>query len=156
MQMTLIIIKPDAVQRRLIGKIITRFEEKGLEVLGLKFMVVSEVLAKKLYSVHEGKGFYEKLVTFITSGPVAVLVLRGKNVIDVTRKMMGSTFGRDAMPGTIRGDFAISNRFNLIHGSDSVESAVREIGLFFDKANLIEYKQTDLQWVYDMSEENIV
>ncbi len=154
--MTLIIIKPDAVQRRLIGKIITRFEEKGLEVLGLKFMVVSEVLAKKLYSVHEGKGFYEKLVTFITSGPVAVLVLRGKNVIDVTRKMMGSTFGRDANPGTIRGDFAISDRFNLIHGSDSVESAVREIGLFFDKANLIEYKQTDLQWVYDMSEENIV
>lgn len=154
--MTLIIIKPDAVQRRLIGKIITRFEEKGLEVLGLKFMVVSKVLAKKLYSVHEGKGFYEKLVTFITSGPVVVLVLRGKNVIDVTRKMMGSTFGRDANPGTIRGDFAISDRFNLIHGSDSVESAEREIGLFFDKANLIEYKQTDLQWIYDMSEEDIV
>ncbi len=156
MQRTLVIIKPDAVQRRLIGKIINRFEEKGFEIIGLKLMVISEALARKNYSIHEGKDFYEKLIEFMTSGPVAVLVLRGKNVIEVTRKLIGSTFGHEATPGTIRGDYAISDRFNLIHGSDSVESAEKEIALFFEKENLMEYKQADLKWIYDMSGENIV
>ncbi|MFQ5963646.1 MAG: nucleoside-diphosphate kinase [Candidatus Scalinduaceae bacterium] len=156
MQKTLIIIKPDAIQRRLIGKIITRFEEKGLEILGLRLMVISEELARKNYSVHEGKSFYEKLIKFMTSGPVIVLVLRGKNAIEVARNMMGSTFGHEAVPGTIRGDFAISNRFNLIHGSDTVESAEREIELFFGKDNLLEYERTDLQWIYDMSGDDII
>jgi nucleoside-diphosphate kinase len=156
MQKTLVLIKPDAVQRRLIGRITSRFEEKGFEIIGLRLMVISEDLARKNYAVHKGKSFYEKLIQFMTSGPVVVIVLRGKNVIEVTRKMMGYTAGHEAIPGTIRGDFAISERFNLIHGSDSVESAEREIELFFDKNDLIEHGQTDLKWVYDMSGENIV
>lgn len=156
MQRTLVIIKPDAVQRRLIGKIISRFEEKGFAIIGLKLMVISEALARKNYSIHKGKDFYEKLIEFMTSGPVVVLVLRGKNVIEVTRKLIGSTFGHEAAPGTIRGDYAISDRFNLIHGTDSVESAEKEISLFFEKENLMEYEQTDLKWIYDMSGEDII
>ncbi len=156
MQRTLVLIKPDAAQRRLIGKIISRFEEKGFEIIGLKLMVISEELARKIYSVHNGKSFYEKLIKFIISGPVVVMVLRGKNVIEVTRKMMGSTSGHEAAPGTIRGDLAISERFNLIHGSDSVESAEKEIELFFGKNDLIENMQSDLKWIYDMSGEDII
>jgi nucleoside-diphosphate kinase len=151
MQKTLVIIKPDAVQRRLIGKIINRFEEKGLEIIGLKLTVISEELAKEHYSVHDGKDYYKKLVTFMTSGPVVMLVLRGKKAIDVTRKLMGSTFGYEAAPGTIRGDYAISKRFNLLHGSDSVESAEREISLFFENGDLMQNEQSDLKWIYDMS-----
>lgn len=156
MQRTLVLIKPDAVQRRLIGKIISRFEEKGFEIIGLRLMVISKELAGKNYSVHKGKSFYRKLIKFMTSGPVVVLALRGKNVIEVTRKMMGYTAGHEAIPGTIRGDFAISDRFNLIHGSDSVESAEREIKLFFGKNDIIEHKQADLKWIYDMSGNDIV
>ncbi len=156
MQKTLVIIKPDAVQRRLIGKIINRFEEKGLEIIGSRMMVISEETARKHYSVHEGKDFYEKLIKYMTSGPVVAMVLRGKNVIEITRKMMGSTFGSDAAPGTIRGDLAVSNRFNLIHGSDSDESAEKEIALFFGKDNIVEYKQSDFGWIYDISGDNIV
>ncbi len=153
MQKTLVIIKPDAVQRRLIGKIINRFEEKGLEIIGLKMTVISEGLAKKNYSVHEGKGFFEKLIKYITSGPVVIMVLRGKNAIEVTRRLMGSTFGHEAAPGTIRGDYAISKRFNLLHGSDSVESAEREIAIFFKNEEIMEYDQTNLKWIYDISGE---
>ncbi len=151
MQKTLVIIKPDAVQRRLIGKIINRFEEKGLEIIGLKMSVISEGLAKKHYSVHVGRDYYEKLVQFMTSGPVVLMVLRGKKAIEVTRKLMGSTFGYEASPGTIRGDYAISKRFNLLHGSDSVESAEREISLFFENGDILQNEQSDLKWIYDMS-----
>ena len=153
MQRTLAIIKPDAVQRRLIGKIISRFEEKGLEIIGLKMSVIPKDLAKKNYSVHEGRDYFEKLVKFMTSGPVVILVLRGKNAISITRKLMGSTSGHEADPGTIRGDYAISGRFNLIHGSDSVESAEREISLFFDDTSIIESEKSDLKWIYDMSDD---
>jgi len=152
MQRTLAIIKPDAVHRRLIGKIISRFEDKGLEIVGLKMTVISEDLAKKNYSVHEGKDYFEKLVKFMTSGPVVMLVLKGMNAIEVTRRLMGSTSGHEADPGTIRGDYAISGRFNLIHGSDSVESAEREISLFFDDTSIMESEKSDLKWVYDMSD----
>ncbi len=152
MQRTLAIIKPDAVQRRLIGKIISRFEEKGLEIVGLKMTVISEDLAKKNYSVHEGKDFFEKLIKFMTSGPVVILVLRGENAIEVIRKLMGSTSGHEADPGTIRGDYAMSGRFNLIHGSDSVESAEREISLFFDDTSIMDSEKSDLKWIYDMSD----
>ena len=147
MQRTLAIIKPDAVQRRLIGKIISRFEEKGLEIIGLKMTVISEDLAKKNYSVHEGKDYFEKLVKFMASGPVVTMVLRGENAIEVTRRLMGSTSGHEANPGTIRGDYAISGRFNLIHGSDSVESAEREISLFFDDTSIMESEKSDLKWI---------
>jgi nucleoside diphosphate kinase (EC 2.7.4.6) len=151
MQKTLVIIKPDAVQRGLIGKIINRFEEKGLEIVGLKMAVISEGLAKEHYSVHEGREYYENLIKFMTSGPVVMLVLRGMNAIAVTRKLMGSTFGYEAAPGTIRGDYAMSKRFNLIHGSDSEESAEREVSLFFENGDLTQNEQSDLRWIYDMS-----
>jgi nucleoside-diphosphate kinase len=151
MQKTLVIIKPDAVQRRLIGKIISRFEEKGLEIIGLKTTVISEELARKNYSVHEGKEFFEKLIKYMTAGPVVIMVLRGKNAIGVTRMLMGSTFGHEAAPGTIRGDYAISKRFNLLHGSDSVESAEREIAIFFKDNDIMEYGQSSLKWIYDIS-----
>jgi nucleoside-diphosphate kinase len=151
MQKTLVIIKPDGVQRRLIGKIINRFEEKGLEIVGLKMTVISEELVKEHYSVHVGRDYYEKLVKFMTSGPVVMMVLRGKKAIEVTRILMGSTFGHEAEPGTIRGDFAISKRFNLIHGSDSEESAEKEISLFFGNGDLIQNDQSGLKWIYDLS-----
>ncbi|HLG28675.1 MAG TPA: nucleoside-diphosphate kinase [Candidatus Brocadiales bacterium] len=156
MQKTLIIIKPDAVQRRLIGDIIKRFEDKGLQILGLKMMCISESLARQHYSIHKGKDFYEPLIRYVTSGPVVLVALKGKNVIEVTRKMMGTTFGADAQPGTIRGDYAVSNRFNLIHGSDSESSAEKEINTFFATTELVEYEAMDLSWIYDMSTGTIV
>ncbi len=151
MQRTLVIIKPDATPRRLIGKIVSRFEEKGLEIIGLKMSVIPEELARKNYSVHEGKDFFEELIKYITTGPVVFMILRGKNAIDVTRMLMGSTFGHEAAPGTIRGDYAISKRFNLLHGSDSVESAEKEIAIFFKDEEIIEHDQTNLKWIYDIS-----
>ncbi len=151
MQKTLVIIKPDATPRRLIGKIVSRFEEKGLEIIGLKMSVIPEELARKNYSVHEGKDFFEELIKYITAGPVVFVILRGKNAIDVTRMLMGSTFGHEAAPGTIRGDYAISKRFNLLHGSDSVESAEKEIAIFFKDEEIIEHDQTHWKWIYDIS-----
>ncbi|MEK7822131.1 MAG: nucleoside-diphosphate kinase [Planctomycetota bacterium] len=156
MQNTLVILKPDAIQRRLIGKIITRFEEKGLQIMGLKLMRMTEELARRNYVQHKGRDFYEPLVKFMTSSPVIVLVLRGKEVIETTRKMAGFTFGTKAEPGTIRGDYAISNRFNLIHVSDSLETAEREISIFFKKEELLEYENVDTPWVYDLSQGTIV
>ncbi len=123
MERTLIILKPDAVQRGLCGQIIDRFEKKGLQIVGLKFMKIPQTLAETHYGPHKGKPFYDGLVKFMTSSPVIVLALYGKDAIGVARKMMGATFGSKAEPGTIRGDFGVSNSFNLIHGSDSPESA---------------------------------
>ena len=156
MERTLVILKPDAVQRRLTGRILTRFEERGLQVVGLKMMRISEELARRNYSVHEGKDFYEPLIRFVTSGPVVVLVLQGVNVVEIVRRMMGKTFGSQSEPGTIRGDFGVSNRFNLVHGSDSAETARREIALFFRPEELCEWEPTDLRWVYDLSGKGIV
>ena len=156
MEKTLIILKPDALQRRLLGKIISRFEEKGFQIAGLKMIQISDSLARKHYAAHEGKDFYEPLIKFITTAPVIVMVLKGKNVIEIARKMMGATFGSEAEPGSIRGDYAVSNRFNLIHGSDTPASAEKEIGIFFKKEELFEYNPTDLQWIYDMSTGDIV
>ncbi|MDN3510544.1 MAG: nucleoside-diphosphate kinase [Candidatus Jettenia sp.] len=156
MEKTLIILKPDAVQRRLLGKIITRFEEKGFQILGMKMMQIWESLARQHYAPHEGKDFFEPLIRYTTSAPVVVMALKGKNAIEIVRKMMGATFGSKAEPGTIRGDYAVSNRFNLIHGSDSPASAEKEIGIFFKKEELFEYNLTDIQWVYDMSAGDIV
>ena len=156
MEKTLIILKPDALQRRLLGKIISRFEEKGFQIAGLKMIQISDSLARKHYAAHEGKDFYEPLIKFITAAPVIVMVLNGKNVIEIARKMMGATFVSEAEPGTIRGDYAVSNRFNLIHGSDTPASAEKEIGIFFKKEELFEYNPTDLQWIYDMSTGDVV
>lgn len=149
MERTLIILKPDAVQRGLVGKILTRFEEKGLQVVGMKMVMISEELAAKHYAPHKGKPFYEGLVRFMTSSPVIVMALQGKGVIEISRKMMGATFGFKAEPGTIRGDFGVSSSFNLIHGSDSAESAKAELALWFRPEELFTYDLANRVWTYD-------
>jgi nucleoside-diphosphate kinase len=144
---TLIIIKPDGLQRRLVGEIIARFEKKGLKIAAAKLMQISPELAQKHYAVHKGKDFFDRVVKYISSGPVLVLVLQGEKVIEITRKMMGATFGYDAAAGTIRGDFGTSQTFNLIHGSDSPQSAEYEIGLYFRPEEILDYKMPDDKWV---------
>ncbi len=151
MERTLIILKPDAVQRGLCGQIITRFEQKGLQIVGMKFMQIPRSLAEKHYEPHKGKGFYEGLLNFMTRSPVIVMALEGKDAIAISRKMMGATFGSKAEPGTIRGDFGVSNSFNLIHGSDSPESAQRELQLFFKPEELVTWTPAAQGWVYDLS-----
>ena len=151
METTLIILKPDAVQRGLMGKIITRFEDKGLHIVGMKMMQISGELAATHYKDHKGKPFYDGLVGFMTSSPVCVMAVRGVGAIAISRSMMGATFGSKADAGTIRGDFGVSNSFNLIHGSDSPEAAEREIGLFFSEGDVIVMDRAINQWVYDMS-----
>ncbi|CAN5811544.1 nucleoside-diphosphate kinase [soil metagenome] len=151
METTLIIMKPDAVQRGLVGRILARFEEKGLQVVGCKMTKISDKLAATHYEAHKERGFYPGLVKFMTSSPVLVLALRGNGAIGVARNMMGATFGSKAAPGTIRGDFGVSNSFNLIHGSDSPEAAAREIDLFFGKGEVLDWPRHGDQWVYDTS-----
>ena len=129
---TLILIKPDAVQRRLTGRILTRLEERGLKILGLKLLQITQELSRRHYAEHVGKGFYDDLVTFMSRGPVVAMVVEGpEDTWDVVRQMMGVTNPRKAAPGTIRGDLGILFTENLVHGSDSPESAEREIGIFF-------------------------
>ncbi|MCP5112123.1 MAG: nucleoside-diphosphate kinase [bacterium] len=151
MEKTLIILKPDALQRGVAGRILTRFEDKGFAVLGLKAMCISRELAEKHYGVHKDKPFYPRLLSYITSSPVVVMVLQANNAIAVARKMMGATFGSNAEPGTIRGDFGLSNSFNLIHGSDSPEAAEFEMGLYFKPAELLNYERGNDKWIYDYS-----
>lgn len=151
METTLIIFKPDAVQRGLMGRILSRFEEKGLQIVGCKLMQISQELAATHYEAHKARPFYPSLVKFMTSSPVLVLAVRGNNAIAVSRKMMGATFGSNAEAGTIRGDFGVSNSFNLIHGSDSPEAAERELKLFFKAGEVLEYKRAVETWVYDTS-----
>ena len=152
MEQSLIILKPDAVQRQLSGRVITRFEEKGIQIIGCKMMQISKELAERHYAPHKGKPFYEPLIRYMTSGPVIVLAIQANGVIAMARKLMGATFGCDAEPGTIRGDFGGSKGFNLIHGSDSPESAVTEISLFFDKSEIIDYSLTNQHWLYGEEE----
>ena len=149
METTLIILKPDAVQRGIMGRIINRFEDKGLEIVGCKMMRIAPELAAEHYAPHRGKPFYEGLVRFMTSSPVLVLAVRGLGAIAICRKMMGATFGSKAEPGTIRGDFGVSNSFNLIHGSDSPEAAAKELSLFFRPGELVEVDRAIRGWVYD-------
>ncbi len=149
MERTLVVIKPDAVQRGLIGEVVTRFERKGLKPIAMKMSAVSDSTARKMYAVHKGKGFYEPLVAFITSSPVVAMVLEGRGAIATVREMLGETNGSDAAPGTIRGDFALSTRHNLVHGSDSSASADREIAVFFQTHELHEYSRPVDEWVYE-------
>jgi len=151
METTLIILKPDAVQRGLMGRIISRFEDKGLQIVGARLMRIAQDLAERHYEPHRGKPFYEGLIKFMTSSPVLVLAVRGVGAIGVSRKLMGATFGSQAEPGTIRGDFGVSNSFNLIHGSDSPESAEREVGLFFGPGEILDHDRAIDGWVYDLS-----
>ena len=151
MERTLIILKPDAVQRGLCGEILSRFERKGLQIVAMKFTKLGQQLVEKHYESHRGKPFYPGLVRFMTSSPVLVLALEGKDAVAIARKMMGATFGSKAEPGTIRGDLGVSNSFNLIHGSDSPESAQRELSLFFKPEELVAWQQANQPWVYDLS-----
>ena len=147
MQQTLILLKPDAVQRRLVGEIIVRFERKGLRLAGLKLVQAPRELAEKHYAVHKGKPFYESLLSFLTSGPTVALVLEGREAVAIGRNLMGLTDGAKAPPGTIRGDFAISVQNNLVHGSDSPENATTEIALWFTPAELVKFDIVDAKWV---------
>lgn len=151
METTLIILKPDAVQRGLSGRIIARLEDKGLQIVGCKMMRISHHLAERHYESHKGKPFYEGLVRFMTSAPVVVMAVRGVGAIAISRSLMGATFGSKADPGTIRGDFGVSNSFNLIHGSDSPEAAERELDLFFEEDEILDYDRAIDSWVYDKS-----
>ncbi len=144
---TLIIIKPDGVQRRLIGQIIGRFEKKGFKLVAAKFMQISEEQSRKLYAVHKGRDFFEDLVKFLCSAPILLTVWEGQGITDMARKMIGATFGYDARPGTLRGDFCCSQRYNLVHGSDSPESTRQEIDLFFNPDDLMDYKSPDADFL---------
>lgn len=150
-QTTLIILKPDAVQRGLMGRIMSRFEDKGLQIVGCKMMRISPELAERHYEVHRGKPFHERLVQFMTSSPVLVMAVRGVGAVEICRKLIGATFGPQAEPGTIRGDFGVSKSFNLIHGSDSPKTAQFELALFFDAGELVEIDRAIEGWVYDLS-----
>lgn len=147
MEKTFIMVKPDGVQRNLVGEIVSRFEAKGFNLVGAKLMNVSRELAEKHYAEHKERPFFGELVDFITSGPVFAMVWEGNNVISTARNMMGKTNPADAAPGTIRGDFATSVGMNIIHGSDSPESAAREIGLWFSDAEVLSFEKTIQRWI---------
>ena len=149
METTLIILKPDAVDRRLVGEIISRFEQKGLRIAGLKLATISRETAEKHYEAHRGKPFYEGLLRFVTGGPVVLMAVAGTRAIEVARKLMGKTFAHQAEAGTIRGDLGVSSQFNLIHGSDSPEAAERELKLFFAPHEIIDYPTSDARWLMD-------
>ncbi len=147
MQQTLILIKPDGVQRRLVGSIMKRFEQKGLRLAGLKLVKPGRELAEKHYAVHKGKPFYDSLLQFLTSGPTVAMVWEGREAVLVARNLIGATDGTKAPPATIRGDFALSVQNNLVHGSDSPENAKAEIELWFGAGELVIYAATDQAWI---------
>ena len=147
MQQTLILLKPDAVQRRLVGTLIQRFEQKGLRLVGLKLVHPSRSLAERHYAVHQGKPFYESLLKFLTGGPTVALVWEGREAVAVARTLIGPTDGTKAQPATIRGDFALSVQNNLVHGSDSAENAALEIALWFTPEELVNYASADATWI---------
>jgi nucleoside-diphosphate kinase len=149
MERTLIIVKPEGVQRGLIGNVVGRFEQRGLKFVGLKLMQITPELAERHYGIHKGKPFYEGLVKHIISGPVVVGVLEGPKAISVVRTTMGATNAAEAIPGTIRGDYAIEIGFNIIHGSDAPETAVSEVQLFFKPEELVSYSLAGERWVYE-------
>jgi nucleoside-diphosphate kinase len=149
MERTLIIIKPEGVQRGIIGNIVTRFEQRGLKFVGLKLIHITPMLAEQHYGIHKGKPFYPGLVKHITSGPVVVAVVEGPKAISVVRTTMGATNAAEAIPGTIRGDFALEIGFNIIHGSDGPETAQQEINLFFKPEELVDYGLATAQWIYE-------
>ena len=152
MERTLILLKPDAVQRGLSGQILARFEQKGLKLVAMKLMKIAPDLAAKHYEAHKERPFYPGLVKFMTSSPVVALALEGIDAIKICRTLMGATFGADAAPGTIRGDYGVSRSYNLVHGSDSPDAAARELGLFFPEG-LVKYDYAAVNWIYDPVEE---
>jgi len=145
---TFAMVKPDGVQRGLVGEVVSRFEKKGIKIAALKLMQITPELAEKHYAEHKEKPFFDDLVSFITSGPVAAMVLEGENVIGMVRTMMGATNPKDSALGTIRGDFGMTIDKNIIHGSDSPESAVREISIFFAEDEIVTYTLAAEGWIY--------
>ena len=149
MERSLVLVKPDGVQRGLIGKVITRLEDRGLRLIGAKFMLVSRELAEAHYAIHKGKPFYDSLIEFIISSPLMAMVWEGPDAISAIRQTMGKTRGTEADPGTIRHDFALQARFNLTHASDSPESAAIEIALWFKPEELISWHRDIEKWIYE-------
>jgi nucleoside-diphosphate kinase len=149
LERTLVIIKPDAVQRGLTGKIINRFEQRGLRIIGMKLMQIDESLAQRHYAIHEGKPFYEPLIRYITSSPVVVMVLEAKDAINIVRRTMGATNPAEAAPGTIRADFGLEIGRNLVHGSDGPDTAAFEVPLFFSENELLAYGRDTDRWIFE-------
>ena len=149
MERTLIIIKPDAVQRGLTGEILRRFEARGLRIVGMKFMQMSRQLAEIHYAIHKGKSFYDGLVNHITSGPVVVIALEGTNAVQAARSTIGATKPHEASAGTIRGDFALEVGRNLVHGSDSVENGQVEVANFFSHSELVNWSRATDPWIFE-------
>lgn len=148
MEQTFVMVKPDGVQRRLVGRIIARFEQAGISITAMKFMSVSRELAEQHYAVHRGKPFYKDLIEYITSGPILAMVLQGDNVIERVRRMVGATDPHEAAPGTIRGDLAQGIGRNIVHASDASDTAREEIALWFDDDELVDYAMTDHRWLH--------
>lgn len=146
---TFCMVKPDGIQRGLVGEILSRFERRGIKICALKMIKIPKELAERHYAEHKGKSFYESLIEYITSGPVVCMVLEGDNAVSVVRAMMGKTNPQDAAAGTIRGDLAIQTGRNIVHGSDSPESAKREIELFFNDYEIQKYLRIDETWLYE-------
>lgn len=149
MERTYVMVKPDGVQRNLVGEIISRFEKKGFKIVGLKMLRMDREITEKHYAEHIGKPFFEALAVYITSGPVVAIVLEGKDVVATVRAMNGATNPANAGPGTVRGDYAIEVGRNVIHGSDSVDSANREIAIYFTEKELCEHKKVLEEWIYE-------
>ncbi len=149
MDRTLVLVKPDALQRGLAGDVLSRLERRGLKIVALRLLQVDEALARRHYAEHEGKPFLEGLVAFITASPVIAAAFEGPNAVGVVRSVMGATDPQQAAPGTIRGDLALFIQYNLIHGSDSPESAAREIALFFDQGDIVSWERDTDRWVYE-------
>lgn len=149
MERTLVIIKPDGVQRGLIGEIITRFERRGLRIAGMKLMQIDQALAGRHYAIHKGKPFYEPLIRYITSSPVVVMALEGNDAIEIVRRTMGATKPAEAAPGTIRADFGLEIGRNLVHGSDGPETAAFEVPLFFAEDEILSYERDTDRWIFE-------
>lgn len=149
MERTLILVKPDGVQRGLIGDIIGRFERRGLKLLGLKFLQMTEALAAEHYAVHKGKPFYDSLVEYITSGPIVAMVWEGNSAIAAARATIGATKPVEASPGTIRGDFGMEIGRNLVHGSDSPENGLKEASIYFTEDELVNWKRVTESWIVE-------
>jgi nucleoside-diphosphate kinase len=146
LERSLVLIKPDAIQRGLTGDIISRIERRGLKIQATRMLQMDKALAQRHYATHKGKGFFNELVSFITSSPIVAIVFQGKNSVEIIRQTMGETDPAKAKPGTIRGDFGVDITHNLIHGSDSVESALKEIALFFSPDEIFDYKRDIDKW----------
>ena len=149
MERTYLMVKPDGVQRGLVGEIMSRFEKKGLKLVAAKLMVIPKETAEKHYAEHKDKKFFPSLISYITSGPVCAMVWEGENAVQVCRNIMGKTNPQESAPGTIRGDYCMVTGVNIIHGSDSPESAAREIGIFFRPEDLVDYKRDSDKWIYE-------